>query len=175
MNTKTIYILLFFIFASLMSQSQQYILFGAKEKYYLSKAEKSSPIDSTIISDYAPLNPDLVHQVPLNKYIESNKYQLFIGLAVFDSPKKIINFYKNNSNLKILKSGQQKIKKVYFYKLLCKLNEAYIYKIIFITRKSKYTAVLNYVSKDYNTLKSLYDNANFINEKLKKRRRKIIK
>jgi len=155
------------------SSAQDYFQFAAREKYYFSDNEKNLSIDTNVLRIYDLLNTDLVHQVPLNRYVEANKYNLYIGLAVFDLPESIIDYYKNNPEYEILLSDKQKIKKDTYYKLLCKLDNKYIYKVIFLTRKSKYTVVLNYVCDNYGFLKSLYFDKNFINSKLKRTRKKL--
>lgn len=164
---KTKILVLFFLIIASSSIAQNYLIFGAKAKYFLTQDEQISKIDSNVLAQYTPLNPDLVHQVPLNKFVIAKEYKLFIGLAVFDLPSSIVDFYKNNSDFEILKIESQIIKRKTYYKILAGYEGFFDYKIIFISRKTKYTVVFNFISPNYKILESYFNDPNFIIQKIK--------
>jgi len=149
-----------------VSLAQSYILYGAKEKYFNDSSEVSLSRDSIVLDKYSPYNNDLYHQVPLQKYIKSSNYDLFIGLALSDSPESILKTYTADTNYIILNVDTVKIKKVYFYRLFALYNGEFNYKIIFKSKKSYYTAVLNFVSKQKSVIESLYNDPLFFEKKL---------
>lgn len=159
---------LFFLIIGYSSIAQDYIIFGAKAKYFLSQDEQITKIDSNVLAEYTPLNPDLVHQVPLNKFVIAKEYKLFIGLAIFDLPTSIVDFYKNNSDFEILKFETQINKRITYYKMLTSYDGFFDYKIIFLSKKTKYTAVFNFISSNYKILETYYNDPNFIIKKIKK-------
>ena len=82
----------------------------------------------------------------------------------------MLNLYKKDvNNYSILQIDSVKVKKMFFYKVFAKYNGEYNYKIIFKTRKSQYTAVLNFVSDNRELLQEFYDDENFFKEKLHKK------
>ena len=165
------YILTIIILTFIISgYSQNKIRYGAKEKYYLSDDEKNHIIDDDVLDKYDLYNNDLEHQVPLQRFIKASNYNLYIGLAINDSPSSMMNLYKNDvNNYSILQIDSVKVKRKCFYKMYVKYNGEYNYKIIFKTQKSYYTVVLNFVSNNRELLQEFYDDTNFIKTKLHKR------
>lgn len=166
---KLFIILSIFILFSKTIFAQTHVQYGAKEKYILSNNEKKQPIDSTILLKYEPYNQDIEKQVPLQRYINAPEYDLFIGLAIFNTPEQMVDFYKNNKSYNIQIIDTIKIKKTYFYKIFSKYNDSYNLKIIFKSKKSYHTAILNFVSKDKKNLEKLNDNKYLFKEKLCKK------
>ena len=168
------YLLTLILVASIITGfSQKKVRYGAKEKYYLSDDEKQITIDDKILEEYDPYNNNLEHQLPLQRYIKAPNYKLYIGLALYDTPTSMMNLYKNDvNNYSILQIDSVKVKRKYFYKIYTKYNGEYNYKIIFKTRKSHYTTVLNFTSDNRELLQSFYDDPKFFKKKLHKRIKK---
>lgn len=153
--------------------SQEKVQIGAKEKYYLSADEKNLTIDDKILENYDPYNNNLEHQVPLQKYIKAPNYILYVGLAISNTSDETFDLYVADTlNYSILETSIVLVKKDVFYKIFCKYNGEYNYKIIFKTKKSHYTVVLNYVSNNRELLRSFYDDEDFFKKKLNKKVKK---
>ncbi len=164
-------IIILFSNLSLFAQ-KKYVYYGAKEKYYLSSDEKNMQLDDNIIEDYNPFDPDTIHQVPLQRFIKTNTYKLFIGLAMFDTPQTLVDYYMSDKNYSILIIDEVKLHKTVFFKIFAKFNGLYNYKLIFRTKKSKFTVVFNYVSNDREILEDIWNQQDFFKQKLGKRQSK---
>ena len=166
------YLLLFliiflFIFSGF---SQNKVRYGKKEYYYLSGTEHLQGVDSLVLLKYEPYNSDINHQIPLNRYIVAKDYVLYIGLAVYNSPEEIYYLYMNDvNNYDVLKNDDFVLKNDFYYRILTKYNGDYNYKIIFKTKKSAYTVVLNFVSSNRELLTEFYDNEDFFKNKFHKK------
>jgi hypothetical protein len=166
---KKLFLITVLLVGLIQLNAQKYIRFGARERYYLSPDEKQMPIDSGVLQKYDFLNPDLKHQVPLNRYIKSSEYDLFIGLAIYDSPEQILDFYRKSKDYSILNLSEVKIKKNNYYFLFAKFAGQYNLKIIFKTKKSRYTVVMNYLSSNRELLEKFYYQKDIILKKIKKK------
>ncbi|MBN2890762.1 MAG: hypothetical protein JXL97_02755 [Bacteroidales bacterium] len=172
MKTGRIFLLLFsiIIISNSIAFSQTKVRYGNREYYYLNDSEQVKPIDSLVLINYDPYNNDITHQVPLNRYIIGEDYIVYIGLAIFDTPKQMFELYINDeNNHDILQTDVLVIKKDIFYKILTKYNGEYNYKIIFKTKKSNYTVVINFVSNNRELLNDFYNNSEFFNDKFHKK------
>lgn len=160
------------IISSITLFSQNFVTYGAKEKYYLSIEENNIFVDSNVVNNYDEYNFSLDHQVPVQRYLKGANYELFIGLAVSDTPEEINIFYRNNSDYEILLSDTLNLKKRPLFKIFIKTKDKYLYKIIFKTRKSVYTTVFTYVSSNKQTLLNIYNDEKFFETKLNKKVKK---
>jgi len=166
---KRIFLLSFLFFSVSTLSAQSYILFGAKEKYFLSKLEANLALDSIVVNNYDKYNFSLQHQVPLQKYVNSPDYNLYIGLALDDSPSDMMSFYLNYAQYEILLADTLKIKRKTIYKIFIKDKDKYLYKVIFKTKKTVYSAVLTYTSFDKNIIQNLYSDELFFENKFGKK------
>ncbi len=165
--------LLFFLAVLLLTFStsaQNKVRYGKKEYYYLSGTEHQQGIDSLVLLKYNPYNLDINHQVPLNRYVVAKDYVLYVGLAVYNTPEEMNFLYMNDvNNYDVLKNDNFVFKNNFYYRILTKYNGEYNYKIIFKTKKSGYTVVLNYVSSNRELLTEFYDNEEFFKNKFHKK------
>lgn len=166
-------ILLLFAFTACISNlfSQEKIRYGAKEFYYLEINERHAKIDDEVLGNYDIFNDNDEHQVPLNRYVIGENYVLYIGLAISDFPEEINELYCN-SDLKILRKEEVLVKRKIYYKLLLEIDELYCYRIIFKTRKSYHTVVLNFVSQDNEIVEQMFTDETFFKRKLNKKEKK---
>lgn len=166
---KKISVIIFILLCSFITYSQNYVKLGWKEKYYLSKNETNIALNDSIVANYSIYDKDTVHQVPLSKYIEAKNYKLFIGWAIYDSPKSIYDYYLTNKEYSIIEKDSVFDKKFKYFKILASFNNSFILKYIFVTRKSKFTIVLTYCSDNKEILSNIYKDDNFILNKLNKK------
>ncbi|MBN2662899.1 MAG: hypothetical protein JXR68_04555 [Bacteroidales bacterium] len=168
---KILFSLIIIIITSLSLNlfSQNFILYGAKEKYFLNNLEASIAVDTLIVSKYDKYNFSLQHQVPIQRYISSTSYNLFIGLAINDTPSSILELYLNYNQYEILASDTLYFKRKPVYKVFIKNKNEYLYKVIFKSKKSYYTAVLTFVSFEKAIIENLYLDENLFLDKLRKK------
>ncbi len=147
--------------------AQKFVYIGNKQKFFLSDKEHLIQIDEDIVRKYSILDPDTIHQVPLQVYMKSEDYETFIGLAIYDSPQTIFNYYLANADYNVLQQNFVKTKKLSYYKILSKFNGQYNLKFIFVTKKSYFTVVVNYLSYNREILTHFFNDEKFIFAKLK--------
>lgn len=157
------------IFSCFLIKAQNPLVFGAKQLYFLSANEKQANRDSNALLLYKPFNNDLQHQIPLNLFIVATNYKLFIGLALNDSTNQIYSILTQKQSTRIIGKKDTIVNKVQFYEMFCYDNNYYNLKIIFKTKKTYYTAVLNYISTDSATIAEFYYDKNFILSKFGKK------
>ncbi len=158
-----------FLLLSVNLFAQKTVIFGAREKYYMAENEANIVIDSNILKKYDPYNNNLNHQVPLQRYINSPDYDLFIGLAVSDSPDSLLQFYMSDTNYNVLSVDTVVIRRKNYYKIFSEYNNMFNFKLIYKTRKTHYTAVLNFVSVSKNIIAQLFKNDEFFYQKFRKK------
>lgn len=166
---KILSVFIIIAFLSINLFSQDFILYGAKERYYLNNVEVALPVDTAIVAKYDKYNFSLQHQVPIQRYISSPSYNLFIGLALNDTPSSIYEFYLNYNQYQILYSDTVFFKHKPVYKVFIKNKNEYLYKVIFKSRKSYYTAVLTFVGTERAIVENLYLDENFFLDKFRKK------
>ena len=147
--------------------AQKFVYIGKRQKFFLSDNEQTIALDKNIVKKYSVLDPDTIHQVPLQVYIKSDDYETFIGLAIYDSPQSIYNYYLTNTDYNILQQELVQTKKLSYYKILSKFNGQYNLKFIFVTKKSYFTVVVNYLSYNREILTHFFNDEKFIFAKLK--------
>lgn len=166
---KKISIIIFIVSFSFITYSQNSVKLGWKEKYFLDNKETNLALNDSIVANYSIYDKDTIHQVPLSKYIEAENYKLFIGWAIYDSPKSIYNYYLTNKEYSIIEKDTVFEKKFKYFKILASFNNSFILKYIFVTRKSKFTIVLTYCSDNKEILSNIYKDETFILNKLHKK------
>ncbi len=92
-----------------------------------------------------------------------------MGLALYDSPESIVNYYNVSKDYSILIIDEVKIKKVVYYKIFAKFNGGYNFKLIFRTKKSFYTAVFNFFSYDREKIEEIWNQPDFFKRRFHKK------
>ena len=164
---KKIVFIIFLLIITGTTYSQKFVYIGKRQKFFLSVNEQAIKLDKNIVKKYSVLDPDTIHQVPLQAFIKSDNYETFIGLAIYDSPQSIYNYYLTNSDYNILQQELVQTKKLSYYKILSKFNGQYNLKYIFVTKKSYFTVVVNYISDNREILTDFFNDEKFIFAKLK--------
>ena len=134
-KTRLISIIVIIIFIVSCSSSGH---FGITQRYYLNKNETERPLDKFVVEKYEKIiNIDTLN-IPLNKYITSKNYKVYIGIAFTTNTKELYNFYQNDTSYlfikKIISSNTANV----FFK---KHNEFY-YSLFYNSNKDKFTYVL---------------------------------
>ncbi len=164
---KTIYILFILIVLS-SCQSNKYLRFAIKEKYFLSENEKVLERTKTVITQYDKYNNNLEHQVPLEKCISASNYTIYFGIAINDTPQSMNKVYKQDKSHTIIKHQVDSTKKIIAYNFFVKKDADYNYKLIYKTAKRPVnTVVINLVSKDSSLVGNYFENKKIIFENLK--------
>lgn len=151
---KLFFITLLCVFLSnCKSNNENTLRFAYQEKYTLDTDEKNVALNKNITDEYEKFNGLSNLNIPLNKYIFSPDYKIFIGIAIQNNPLEIINAYKTDPTLKIMEVKNYKNN----LNMFCKKNDDFAIKYIFTESKEKLPVIVNVVSKDSLLIKKMYD------------------
>lgn len=159
---KKINILLILLLCFTFTACNKSISFGVSQKYYLTENEQEYSLDNLIVKKYENLiNIDSLN-VPLNKYIFSKKYNVYIGVSFSVPANKLADIYKNNEKYQIIESQNESNAVNLFFS---KENE-FFYSYIYDSSKDKLTYILT-LETDSANVKHKYEQ-NFLKQKLQK-------
>ncbi|HBF88287.1 MAG TPA: hypothetical protein DDX39_06555 [Bacteroidales bacterium] len=157
---------IFFIVALLaVSCNSNKLNIGISEHYNLSPDEQEINITQKILSDYQNIYNTDSAQVPLNKVIKSKKYLLYISLAL-ENNVDVLNQKLQNDSLTVnyLEKCTKNHCKVFFRN---RNQRLFCYRYIYADGQNLYPMILTFSSQDSLDILNLYNNSEFINEKLK--------
>ena len=160
---KIIYFLFIILLLSCKSSTDSTNLrFAYKENYKIDDKEKTIALNKEIINEYEKINGDLKINLPLNRYIYSNYYKVYIAVAIENNIKEVAEAYSNDGTLKLIDS--KKIDN--YYNLFCKKNGLFLIKTLYNEKKENLPVILNLVGKDSLQIRTIY-NENKLIEKIK--------
>jgi len=127
-----IFIILFFVSCS------SSLRFGISQRYYIEKSETERPLDKFVLDKYENIiNIDTLN-IPLNKFIRSKQYKVYIGVSFSVKANALYSVYRQDTTFSFL---QDKVNKdtvsVYFKKY----ND-YYYSLIYNSIKDNLTYIL---------------------------------
>ena len=133
---KTFSICFFALFV--LASCNSSVRFGISQKYKLNKDEHNVKLDDIIVKKYENIiNIDTLNY-PLNKYIVSKNYKIFIGVSFNSKTKDIVNFYQNNETYYVFDANlSENENSMYFNK-----DAHFLYSYIYDSKKDKLTYFL---------------------------------
>ncbi|WP_338376641.1 hypothetical protein [uncultured Flavobacterium sp.] len=151
---KIIYIVLILVFISCKTSTDSSNLrFAYTENYKIEEGEKSVSLNKEIVDEYEKINGDLAINIPLNRYVYSTDYKVYIGVSIDNTIKEVAEAYSNDEDLKLIDS--KKVKE--YYNLFCKKDNQYMVKTLYNEKKEKLPIVLTLVGKDSILIRKIYD------------------
>jgi len=160
MNSKSNIINIAFVITIFLFSCSSSGKFGVTQRYYLEQGETERALDKFIVEKYANLiNVDTLN-VPLNKFINSKNYKVYIGVSLNAKANKLHSFYKNDTLFRFIESRIAKDSISMFFK---KKNEFY-YSLIYNSQKDNYTYILT-LESDSTTINNKF-NTNFLYKKI---------
>ena len=121
------------------------VKFGNDEEFQLSNNELQKKITKNVVYQYNQTINGIRSQIPLNKYISSKTYNIYIGIVSNSTMDSIVNNFKQLENPIKLYS----IKKVKEnYTLFYKNNDFFVYSTLFVSPKDKTMYIINYTTQD---------------------------
>lgn len=153
-------ILLIVVLIILISACSTSGRFGVSQKYNLDKNEREIQLNNLIIQNYETLiNIDTLN-FPLNKYILSKKYNVYIGVSFYSKAKEIPAIYQNDSSyLFYINNIEENNASILFKK-----ENTFCYSYIFDDKSDKLTYFLT-LTADSATVNSKFSES-FLKEKL---------
>lgn len=129
---------LFFLPIILFTSCNPSVRFGKSQKYSLSDNEHEVAISQGIVDHYETIiNIDTLNY-PLNKYIISNEYKVYIGVSFVNKSAEITNFYRNNETYTIHDANYEKSSASMFFEK----ESLYCYSFIYDSEVDKLTYFL---------------------------------
>lgn len=160
MNCKSIIIVIVFIYSFLLLSCSSVGKFGYSQRYFLEQGETERELDKSLVEKYEKIiNIDTLN-VPLNKYINSKKYKVYIGVSFNANANKLYLFYKKDSLFTFIQNRISNDSITLFFK---KQNEFY-YSLIYNSQKDKFTYILT-LESDSSTVNNKF-NINFLQKKI---------
>jgi hypothetical protein len=137
------------------------VKFGISQKYYLNEKEKETFLDEYIVQKYKNIiNVDTL-KVPLNKFITSKNYRVYIGVSFSSDANNLYSFYKNDSLFSFIDNHINTDNISIFFKK----GNAFFYSFIYDSQKDKYTYILTLESDSLTVNHIYYDD--FLSKKIK--------
>lgn len=160
MKTVFYFFLSFFIFSC---GGHEVLDYAHNERYLLDKNETSLPITKTIVKENEYINSGLDISLPINKYVKSKEYNLFLNIALENNMNELISAFEKDSTSIVFFKKQQNPFNVLFQKK----DSFFIYRTLYLEKEYNIPIVMTYYSKDSIEIKKLYDK----NSAIKKIRR----
>jgi len=161
MKYKTVFIVIIFFSITLLLSCSSSGRFGVSQKYYLEQGENERVLDKFLVDKYEKIiNIDTLN-VPLNKFINSKNYKVYIGVSFSTNAINLYSFYKKDTLFRFLEKRIANDSISLFFK---KQNEFY-YSFIYNSQKDKFTYILT-LESDSTTVNKKY-NDNFLPKKIK--------
>lgn len=133
--------------------------FGISQRYYLDKSEQERPLDKFIVEKYEGIiNIDTLN-VPLNKFIVTKHYKVYIGVSFNANANTLYSIYKNDTSFKFY----QDVILLDTVSVFFKKHGDYYYSILYNSPKDKFTYILTLTS-DSITVNEKYKSSFLINK-----------
>lgn len=146
-------VIIFFAVVSCKSvNGKKSVQFAYKELYLLSDDELQKETDKIAVAEYEAFNGLPDYAIPLNRYIVSGSYKVYIGAAIQNKKDEIVSAFKGDSSFKIFKSKDTNA--VSFFG---KKGNLFAIKYIYEENVKKMPVIISLVSQDSLKLKKLYD------------------
>ena len=122
----------------LFSSCSSYIRYGLTQKYYLSSVEKEIAPEQERIQAYENVvNIDTLN-VPLNKIIAADDYNVFLGVSLQNSAKGLLSIYKKYNEFNFLSEKEENDT----LSILFKKNNGLYYSILYDSEKDRFSYIL---------------------------------
>lgn len=91
-------VLTVFLFAACDSS----VRFGISQKYQMAEGERQGPLDGRIVSKYeSVINVDTLN-LPLNKFIYTTGYKVYIGVSFSVRSQELLNLYSSKPAYRVI-------------------------------------------------------------------------
>lgn len=154
-------LLLLILFISCKSSKNDQVRFAFNEYFILSDNEKEFPLNDVIVNEYESYNGMEEINIPLNRYISSPEYKIYIAVAIENTLQQTVDLYLSDLATNVLESKNEKA-----ISLFCKKSDLFAIKYLYEEKHQKLPVIINVVSKDSIKIKKLYDE-NYIFKKIK--------
>jgi len=156
---KLFFLLSFFLFIlGCKSGDDKNVVFAFEEKYELSKDEINRPLVKTIVDEYEKFLDLSDFNIPLNKYITTPNYVVYIGIAIENSFLETTNYLSKKEKFTILET--KNIKNVTVNHFVN--GSTFGIRISYKEKKKGMPIIIHILSKDKELVKKLYDEDYFV-------------
>jgi len=136
------------------------VKFGISQEYKIGNDENENAIEKYIIDNYEYIiNVDTLN-IPLNKYIYSKKYKIYVGVSFKNKANELYQFYKKDTLYNI--QNNREIGNT--ISIIFKKKNQYYYSFLYDSQKDKYTYVLT-LESDSTTVRNKFDDS-FLQKKI---------
>lgn len=140
----------FFLLLLASCRNYNTVEMGASKYYRLDIQEKVFPLTQTAIDNFEALIRSISIELPLNRYIKSSQYELFVGVAMNDDIKTLIQKIQSDTTFHIIHTKLVQNSSNYF---ISKNNLYLIGTVV----EDKYPLILLAKSNDSIGLRKKYD------------------
>ena len=130
---------------------------GVNRHYCLDKGEKKLELTSLVKSRYSFLVDSLGAEIPLNRFVKSNRYQVFIGVVMNNNVKILNDKIVADRTVEVLDEKLVNGYKSYFLKK----KDIYYFSLIV---EDDYPLLILTQGKDSTEAKKLYDGNKIVNK-----------
>ncbi len=129
---------IFILLSAFLFSCNSALRFGVSQKYNLDENEKTSKLDKAIVAKYeAIINVDTLN-IPLNKFVSTKKYKVYIGVSFACTSTNLFSIYNKKDSFNIIDKTINKTDVSMFFK---KGND-FFYSYLYDSEKDKLTYVL---------------------------------
>ncbi|RAR51031.1 hypothetical protein [Flavobacterium lacus] len=147
-----------FLLLSCKTGDTKTVVFAFEEKYELSKEEMNQPLIQSVVDEYERFLELSDYNIPLNKYITSPQYSVFIGVAIENSLIETTSYLSKKEKFTILETKDiDKITVNHFSS-----DSADGIRISYTEKKKGMPIIIHILSKDKAIIKKLYDQDYFV-------------
>lgn len=147
-----------FLLSGCKSGDTRTVVFAFEEKYELSKDEINQPLIQPVVDEYERFLDLSDYNIPLNKYITSPTYRVFIGVAIENSLEQTTSYLTSKEKFKIIDT--KKLAK--FTVTHFSFEDIAGIRITYREKKKEMPIIIHILGNDKEIIKKMYDEDSFV-------------